>query len=253
MLRRPVIIITGREERGTYAALPLPEEQMKFCAMEEGIKAVTQYASDLVILDCGPETARGIGILQEIKRLRSDLPVIFLTERGSEEIVIEAFKSGAREYFRKPANMAAVGKIAEDILHLKRGASGKRLSLAAARKECSGEDSPPIPDDIPEKLLRAVRHMKKNLANPLCLEEVAQEACLSKFHFCRLFKKHVGSSPMQFMVNLRIDKAARLLRCSDFKISSVAIQSGFANLSEFNKQFKKATGTTPSTYRKATP
>jgi AraC-like DNA-binding protein len=66
-----------------------------------------------------------------------------------------------------------------------------------------------------------------------------------------MFKKHVGVSPIQFTVNRRIDRAKLLLARPDFTISSVAIRTGFSDLSEFNKQFKRITGITPSAYRKS--
>ena len=253
MLRRPVIVIAEREERGTYMDLTLRDERVEFIAREHGIESVRQTTPDLVILDCGFDAARGIKILQEIKQLRSDLPVIFLTAKSSEEIILKAFKAGVRGYFKRPVNMNDLGETVGEILRLKRETSGKRFPLSETKKENTPEEFTDLSSDLPKNLHLAIHYMKKNLTNSLTLEQIAREACMSKFHFCRIFKKHTSMSPMQFMAKLRIDKAMRLLWCCDHKISIVAIQSGFNNLSEFNKQFKKVTGKTPSEYRKFTP
>ncbi len=62
--------------------------------------------------------------------------------------------------------------------------------------------------------------------------------CMSKFHFCRIFKKYVGITPMQYAINMRLKKAMTLLQRKDLSISTVAMKAGFRDLSEFNKQFK---------------
>jgi len=205
----------------------------------------------LMIVDCGCEADEGLRLLCHVKQRRPDLPVIFVTEASSEEVVTWAFKAGAREYFRKPLDVAEFTAAAGKILEFKRDNGGIRLSPAMA-----GNGGIPaslqISPNLPEQLMRAIHYMEQNLSNPLHLEKIAREACLSKYHFCRMFKKHVGLSPIQFMLNMRICQATFLLCCTEFPVSRVALRSGYNDLSEFNKHFKKVTGFTPSAYRKST-
>ena len=94
--------------------------------------------------------------------------------------------------------------------------------------------------------------MEDNFSKDMNLEELAKKAGMSKFHFCRTFKKYLDLSPIQFLTRLRMDRAKTLLGCTHRSISDVAESVGFSDLSNFIKNFKKTVGTTPTGYRKTT-
>jgi AraC family transcriptional regulator len=79
---------------------------------------------------------------------------------------------------------------------------------------------------------------------------MAREAGLSRFHFCRYFKKFTGMTPKKFLCRLRLEKARILLSNPEKRISEIAIEVGFDDLSNFIRHFKKYTGFTPGSYRK---
>ena len=74
-------------------------------------------------------------------------------------------------------------------------------------------------------------------------------ANLSKYYFCRNFKKHFGTSPMKFVTLVKINKAKELLKREDLRVKEVASHAGFNNLGTFIRQFKKAEGLTPTSYK----
>lgn len=80
------------------------------------------------------------------------------------------------------------------------------------------------------------------------LEEVAKIANLSVSAFCRFFKLRTRKTFSQFVNEFRISVACKKLLLDDFSISEVCYEVGFTNLSNFNRQFKKITGFTPSQY-----
>lgn len=80
------------------------------------------------------------------------------------------------------------------------------------------------------------------------LQELAQAAGLSQWHFLRQFKKYVGMTPHLWLVQHRILKAKRLLRAGE-PLVNIAMQCGFADQSHFTRHFKKALGVTPQNYR----
>ena len=82
----------------------------------------------------------------------------------------------------------------------------------------------------------------------LSVEEMAQNAFLSKYHFIRSFKAEVGLTPHQFQIQNRIRKAQRLIHEAD-TITEVALTTGFCDQSHFIKQFEKQVGLPPLIYK----
>jgi AraC family transcriptional regulator len=85
----------------------------------------------------------------------------------------------------------------------------------------------------------------------LDLESTAQEAGLSAFHFLRLFSNVLGVTPHQYLVRSRLRHAARLLSDDQRSITDVALDVGFADLSNFVRTFHRAAGVSPRGFRQA--
>jgi len=81
------------------------------------------------------------------------------------------------------------------------------------------------------------------------LQEVADLANMSKEAFCRFFKERTGKTLTEFISQVRIHHACQLLQETDLSVSQIAYQSGFQNLSYFNRAFKKFRGETPKEFR----
>jgi AraC-like DNA-binding protein len=81
------------------------------------------------------------------------------------------------------------------------------------------------------------------------LQEVADLASMSKEAFCRFFKERTGKTLTEFLSQVRIHHACQLLQETDLSVSQIAYQSGFQNLSYFNRAFKKFRGETPKEFR----
>lgn len=91
-----------------------------------------------------------------------------------------------------------------------------------------------------------IRHFRRRIT----LEEVARLAKISPTAFCRYFKSHTGKTLACFINEFRVEHACKLLKESDMPVSKIASDCGFNNMSNFNEQFRKMTGTTPVKYRK---
>ncbi len=84
----------------------------------------------------------------------------------------------------------------------------------------------------------------------LNLEQAAAEACLSKYHFSRLFHRIVGISYQDYLTQIRIEDAKQLLtQTPHLTLTRIAIRVGFGSLRNFEGRFKKVTGQSPSEYR----
>lgn len=99
-----------------------------------------------------------------------------------------------------------------------------------------------------KKLETVFQYMLDHHQRTIKLEEVAKIANLSVSAFCRFFKLRTRKTFSQFVNEFRISVACKKLLLDDFSISEVCYEVGFTNLSNFNRQFKKITGFTPSQY-----
>ncbi len=98
-------------------------------------------------------------------------------------------------------------------------------------------------------LAKAVLFLEDNYLNPIKLEKLADEAHMSVRHFNRIFKENYGTTPFNYILQLRVDHACSLLKNSNLCIADIALESGFSDSNYFSRQFKKITGITPKEYR----
>jgi AraC-like DNA-binding protein len=104
-----------------------------------------------------------------------------------------------------------------------------------------------------DHLVRQVRQAKafidQNYSTALQLEDMAEEAMLSKFHFARLFKAYYGRTPHRYLTEVRIAHAKALLRAGASVVEACEAV-GFESVSTFTGLFKKTTHQTPGVYRR---
>jgi len=82
------------------------------------------------------------------------------------------------------------------------------------------------------------------------LKRLAELVHMAEGSLCRLFKMNVGTSIFEYLNQIKVEFACKLLMDPDFGILDVCLESGFNNLSHFNRQFRKNTGVTPTEYRR---
>ncbi len=107
------------------------------------------------------------------------------------------------------------------------------------------------PDDIPRKLKKAIQLIRTDFCDPsLTNTKLAAECNVSEIYFRKLFTKHFGSSPKQFIIDMRIQNAKQLLAEGELNVEAISEKCGFSNPYHFCRLFKQHVGTTPSKYRK---
>lgn len=106
-------------------------------------------------------------------------------------------------------------------------------------------------DNLPQQKLHIIQtYIEQNLGERLTLDIISQQANLSKFYLCRLFTKHLDTSPRQYIIRRRITLAKQLLKEErSMQIVDIAFSCGFASHSHFNRQFSKSVGMSPKVYR----
>ena len=100
------------------------------------------------------------------------------------------------------------------------------------------------------RAVQAALWLEAHSSEPLDLEGAARQVGLSAFHFLRLFARVLGVTPHQYLLRSRLRHAARLLADGASSITDVALDVGFADLSNFVRTFRRAAGASPGEFRK---
>lgn len=95
-----------------------------------------------------------------------------------------------------------------------------------------------------------LEYIRANYTGAITLDAIAKEASLAKSTCCREFKKQMGCTIFEHILNLRLQKASHLLLSSQANITEISLLCGFANSSYFTREFREKTGLSPSAYRK---
>ena len=99
------------------------------------------------------------------------------------------------------------------------------------------------------KLLPALNYLEENYTREITLEEIAKTLDMNREYFCRLFKKTLGISFVDYTNFVRISRAEELLISSQLSVSEISDSLGFSSVSYFTRVFKNITNLTPSSYR----
>lgn len=106
-------------------------------------------------------------------------------------------------------------------------------------------------EDDSRRILKVKNYISKNYMDELRLPELASLAGMSSSAFSRFFKLHTGRNISEYIIDLRLGYAARMLVDTDKSISEIGFDCGFNNLSNFNRIFKKKKGCSPSEFRES--
>jgi RpiB/LacA/LacB family sugar-phosphate isomerase len=101
----------------------------------------------------------------------------------------------------------------------------------------------------PRRLQQVFFHVRENISRDLTVQELAQVAGMSQYYFSKLFKLSTGTTPHQYVMRHRVERAQQLLRDGRVALAEVSAQVGFETQSHFTSVFRKIAGTTPKRYR----
>src|SRR5437667_10682450 len=99
--------------------------------------------------------------------------------------------------------------------------------------------------DLRERLWRARKFIDECYDQPLDLAEISKQACLSRYHFLRLFRDSFDTTPHQYLIQRRIEKAKELLRVRSLSVTDVCFEVGFESLGSFSSLFRRCVGQPP--------
>ncbi|MBB3697072.1 helix-turn-helix domain-containing protein [Flammeovirga yaeyamensis] len=243
-----ILIVEKSKEIQEYIGSIL-EKEYKIMFAENGLEAyekVLKYYPSLVISEIYLEGMDGLQLTEKIKlgEKTKHTPVILLSSNPDTQERIKALESGSDSFIAKPFSPKHMDVRVHQLLKARSNImvldtkETKKKKAAPKKVEISFEDQVRI---IIEKNLSEVE---------FSIPELAKELDMSNIQLYRKMKTETGMPPVEFVRNIRLQKALDLLKTSDLNISEIAYEVGFNDPQYFRKSFKKQFGQTPTQYRK---
>ena len=218
------------------------------CNGKEGLKMLLTSKYDLVISDVMMPEMDGVTMLKKIKSNSnvSDIPVILLTSKSEVENRLEGLRKGADAFLAKPFNMEELHILIDNLVDNVRRIRGK---YSGAQGQKAKIEQIQVKGNNDALMERVMKYMNEHLADPdLNVEKLTEDVGISRAQLHRKLKEIAGVSAGEFIRNLRLEQAARLIEEGQINITQVAYSVGFNNQTHFSTVFKKHYGISPSEY-----
>ena len=221
---------------------------------KEALKMLlTNNDYDLVISDIIMPEMDGLTFIKQLKSNTqiSDIPVILLTSKADVDDRLEGLKKGADAYLSKPFNMEELHILIDNLVDNVRRLRGKFTGAQTQEDKVENVEVKGNNDSLMERIMKTVnQHMQDADFN---VDKLADEVGLSRTQLHRKMKEITGISTGEFIRNIRLQPAARLIREGTVNIAQVAYSVGFNNQTYFSTVFKRYYGMTPTEYAEKAP
>lgn len=211
-------------------------------------KLLTGDNYDLVISDVMMPEMDGITMLRQIKGNPniSDIPVILLTSKVEVDSRLEGLRKGADAYLAKPFNIEELHILVDNIVDNVRRLKGKFTGAQTQEDKLEQVEVKGNNEALMERIMRVINeHMQDSDFN---VDKLGEEVGLSRTQLHRKMKEITGISTGEFIRNIRLQQAARLIKERKVNVTQVAYAVGFNNQTYFSTVFKKHFGRTPTEY-----
>ena len=215
---------------------------------KEALKQLLTDDFDLVVSDVVMPEMDGITLLRNIKGNAniSHVPVIMLTSKSEISDRLEGIKLGADAYLAKPFSLEELHLTVDNLIDNVRRLKGK---FSGALKQDDKVEKIEVKGYDEELMERIMKVVNENLSDSdFNVEKMCDEVGVSRTQLHRKLKEMTGVPTSEFLRNIRLNEAARLIRERKINITQVSYMVGFANNSHFSTAFKKYFGMSPTEY-----
>jgi signal transduction histidine kinase/DNA-binding response OmpR family regulator len=214
---------------------------------EDGFRQAMEHIPDVIISDVMMPRLNGLDLTDRIKRnVRTcHIPVILLTAKTDYESKIEGLRTGADDYLAKPFSMEELQARVKNLIDQRERMAEK------FREEFTKEQASVVKErSLDEKFILKVRKViEENIANSVfSVEMLADEMNLSRAQLFRKLKALINTSPSELINDLRLQRAAHLIRAKADNVAQIGYAVGFNEQSYFAKRFKKKYGVSPTEF-----
>ena len=248
--KRRVLIVDDDLEIGHYISTELGHYyKFGLCSNgREGLKELLTNDYDIVVSDVMMPEMDGFSMLRLIKTNLniSHLPVIMLTSKADVGNRLEGLERGADAFLAKPFDMEELHMVIENLIQGRQRLKGK---YSGAQQQADKVEQPEVKGNDEQLMERIMKVINKNLSDSdFNVEILTSEVGISRAQLHRKMKEMTGLSTSEFIRNIRLEQAARLLKEQKINVTQVAYTVGFSNLAHFSTIFRKHFGVSPSEY-----
>ncbi len=255
--------ISISRQYNTGSGLPLPphwHERMEIWLIHQGQMTIScdqdifdVQEGDVLVINPGQVHSCRVTISPvTVDCLIFDVNHLFTHQTTEINSILRNIRSGSLRFQHIIRKNRQVQSIISQIVACPQGdkwstmeVKGLLLQLLALLCRCyTSEKHYTVPRHLQE-VSNLLEYMHNHAAERLTLEHLAAKTCMSPSYFCRWFKSAVGESPMAYVTTLRINKAYELL-ANGYTVTEACRQVGIDDLNNFNRQFRKRVGVSPS-------
>lgn len=227
-----------------------------------GLEKSKTYVPDIIISDVMMPEKDGMAMVKELREemATSHIPVVLLTAKSNTDSKIEGMTVGADDYITKPFSAAylkaRIFNLLEQRKKLQALYCATLLPSAAEQPAESGqEEKTSLPNLSPNDrkfMDKVMEVIEKHLDNgDLLVEDIANEVNMSRSVFFKKLKTLTGLSPVEFLREIRMKRAAQLIETEEYSMSQIAYMVGLNDSHYFSKCFKQQYGITPTEYKES--
>jgi signal transduction histidine kinase/DNA-binding response OmpR family regulator len=250
--KQTILVVEDNRDLQRYLESMLNKQYTVMVAQdgEDGLEHAYQHIPDLIVSDVMMPKLNGTDLTERIKNdeRTSHIPIILLTAKADLESRLDGLKMGADDYLAKPFAVEELLVRIANLLNQRKKLAEKYMS------GLSVPSSAPVMREISmdEKFLQKAKSLvESNIGDSLFgVELMADGMNLSRAQLFRKLKAISGLSPNEFINDIRLLRAAEMIKAKVDTLTQISYSVGFNEQSYFAKRFKKKFGVTPSEYGK---
>lgn len=250
--KQQILIVEDNHELREFLK-DILSEKYDVLEAENGVKAHDILATeipDIIVTDVMMPEMTGIELSKMIKddiRI-SHIPIVLLTARTDIDTKVEALKLGVDDYLTKPFSATYLEARIENILSSRKRLQEHYLKTISKGSGKIAELNASRQDEI--FIQRIIQYIDDNIGNAeLTIDDIAASLAMGRSTFFKKLKSMIGISPVEFLKEYRIQRAAELVISTEYNFTEIAYQVGISDLSYFSRCFKQKYGISPREYK----
>ncbi|MEO8254198.1 MAG: substrate-binding domain-containing protein [Flavobacterium sp.] len=216
----------------------------------DAIEKAMEIVPDIIICDINLVDKDGYEISTALKKdLRSShIPIIILTAQSNKESVLKGLQSGVDQYLTKPFSLAILKQSISSLLF-----NREKLRYYYTNNIYRVEPESRFGNQEQSFITKMNELIKSNVENPkFSVEDLADKMSVSRVQLYRKVKAIIGINISDHINNVKLEKAAELLKANEMNISEIAYSLGFSSPNYFSTAFKNKFGISPKEYKAST-